>query len=150
MNLEDRLDADLKTAMLAGRSEEVGVLRGLKSVILNAKIAAGTRNQPMPDEEIQHLFGREAKKRQESADLYRQGGNEAKAAAELREKAQIESYLPAQLSENELTALIEVVVGELQATGPAQMGQVIGEVKKRAGAAADGAVIAGLVKKRLS
>jgi uncharacterized protein YqeY len=117
---------------------------------LYAKVAAGSRDQMLDDSVVQGIFAKEAKKRQESADLYRQGGNTDKAEAELAEKAIIERYLPTQLSEAELIPIIDGVIADIGANGPAQMGQVIGAVKKQSGASADGALVARLVKERLS
>lgn len=148
--LKARIDQDLKTALLAGNKVLATTLRGLKSVILYAEVAKGVRGEGLPDEEIVVLLGKEAKKRQESADLYRQGGNETKAAAELEEKTVIEQYLPEQLSDDELTAIVDQAIAASSATGPQAMGQVIGVVKLKAGAAADGGRIASLVKQRLA
>jgi uncharacterized protein YqeY len=95
------------------------------------------------------LLAKEAKKRQESADLYVQAGDQVRADAELAEKAIIEAYLPAQLSEAELVALIDEAIAATGASGPQGMGQVIGAVKAKAGASADGALVARLVKEKL-
>jgi uncharacterized protein YqeY len=151
MSLEDRLSQDLKAAMLAGQQQRVMTLRGLKSSLLYAKVAnKSARDEAMPDEAVIALLARESKKRQESADLYRQGGSQDKADAELQEKAIIDAYLPAQLTDEEIVALIDTAIAAVGATGTAQMGQVIGKVKQQAGATADGAVIARLVKEKLS
>lgn len=151
MSLEARISQDLKAAMLAGQQQRVLTLRGIKSSLLYAKVAnKNNRDDALPDSEVLALLSRESKKRQESADLYIQGGSQEKADAELAEKAIIDDYLPAQLSESEIKELIENAVTSLGATTPAQMGQVIGAVKQQAGAAADGALIARLVKERLS
>src|SRR5690348_5859158 len=115
--LKSRIDQDLKTALLAGDKVLATTLRGLKSVILYAEVAKGMREQGLPDDEIVVLFSKEAKKRQESADLYKHGGNEEKAAAELEEKKVIESYLPAQMSEEELSKIIDQTIKELGASG---------------------------------
>lgn len=147
--LEQRLEQDIKAALLARDSIKATTLRGLKAVLLNAKVAAGTRDQVMDDSDVIALFSKEAKKRQESAELYRQGGNVASADAELVEKALIETYLPAQLSEAELIDVIDTTISELEATDMKAMGQVIAAVKLKTAGAADGAVTARLVKERL-
>lgn len=148
--LEQRLEQDIKTALLAGDSVKATTLRGLKAVLLNVKVAEGTRNQAMSDDQIIGLFSKEAKKRQESADMYVQGGNQAKADAELTEKAIIETYLPAQLDEAAIITIVDETIAELGATGMQAMGQVIGAVKTKTAGTADGGVIARLVKERLS
>ncbi len=149
MSLKTRIDQDLKQAMLAGDKTLVTTLRGLKSVILNEEVAKGLRDSGLPDDEITGLLAKEAKKRQESADLFAQGGNQEKATDELEEKKVIEEYLPEQLSEEEVINLIDESITQTGATSPAQMGQVIGMVKGKVGAAADGGMIARLVKEKL-
>lgn len=135
--------------MLAGDSLRTETLRGLKSVILYAEVAAGKRGDGLTDDEIQALFAKEAKKRQESADLYVKGGAPEKAEKELAEKVIIESYLPTQLSEAEISAIVDEVVAAQDAVGVQALGAIIGAVKQRTGNAADGGVIARLVKEKL-
>lgn len=150
MSLKEKIDQDIKQAMLAGDKTLVTTLRGLKSVILNEEVAKGTRDTGLPDDEVTALLAKEAKKRQESADLYIQGGNQEKASAELEEKKVIETYLPEQLSEADVAKLVDEAIAQTGANSPAQMGQVIGLVKGKVGAAADGALIARLAKEKLS
>lgn len=147
--LEQRLEQDIKSALLAGDSVKATTLRGLKATLLNVKVAEGTRNQEMSDEQIIGLFSKEAKKRQESADLYVQGGNQVKADQELTEKTIIETYLPAQLDEAAIASVVDETIAELGATDMKSMGQVIGAVKAKTAGTADGGVIAKLVKERL-
>ena len=147
--LEDKLNQDLKAAMIAGDKPLVTTLRGLKSALLYAKIAGQSRDRAMSDTEIITVLQKEAKKRQESADLYLQGGSQEKAQVELREKKVIEQYLPAQLSEEEVKRLVEQAIRELGNSMQA-MGPVIALVRQRTGGAADGALIARLVKERLA
>jgi uncharacterized protein YqeY len=147
--LKARIDQDLKTALLAGDKVLAMTLRGLKSVILYAEVAQGSRDQGLSDDEIIALFSKEAKKRQESADLYKKGGNEQSAAAELLEKKVIESYLPSQLSDDELVVIVDKTIADLEISGPSAMGQVISVVKQKTAGQADGARIAQLVKERL-
>jgi len=150
MSLKVKLEEDIKQAMLAGDKTLVTTLRGLKSAILNVEVAQGIRDSGLPDDEVIPLFAKEAKKRQESADLYVQGGNKEKAEAELTEKKVIEGYLPERLSEGDIQKLVDKAIAATGANSPAQMGQVIGMVKQKAGASADGAVIARLAKEKLN
>lgn len=151
MSLRQQLNDDIKTAMLSGDTLKVETLRGLKTVILYADVAAKKRDTGgIDDNEILTLFAKETKKRQESADLYVQGGSQERADKELAEKAIIEMYLPAQLSEAELTGIIDAVIGEQSAEGMQAMGKVIGVVKAKVGTSADGGLVAKLVKERLS
>ena len=148
--LEEKLEQDIKSAMLARDAQRLSTLKQVKSVLLNVKVASGKRASGLSDEEVLPILAKEAKKRQESADLYRQGGSLDRADTELAEKAIIEAYLPAQLSEDEVIRLVEKVIAETGASGPQAMGPVIGQVKKLAGPGADGATIARLVKEKLS
>jgi uncharacterized protein len=148
--LEQQLEQDIKTALLAGDSVKATTLRGLKANLLNVKVAEGKRDSGLTDEEVFTVFAKQAKQRQESADMYKQGGNQTKADAELTEKAIIEAYLPEQLSEEEIAKLIDEVIASSGASGPQAMGQVIGQVKAKTGSTADGSVIARLAKEKLS
>jgi uncharacterized protein len=150
MALEQQIDQDLKSALLSGDKLKVETLRGLKSVLLYAKVATGSRDKTMDDSAVQQLFAKEAKKRQESIDLYTQGGNQVMADKEAAEKVIIEAYLPAQLSEDKINELIEAAITEQGASDMSSMGKVIASVKDKSQGAADGAVIARLVKERLA
>lgn len=150
MSIKSDIDADLKAAMLAGDKTLATTLRGLKSVILYEEVAKGARENGIDDDAIIALFAKEAKKRQESADLYLKGGSNDKADAELQEKAVIQKYLPTQISDDELLSIVDEAITSAGATSIQQMGQVIGIVKAKAGPSADGARIAQLVKEKLS
>ncbi len=147
--IEKQIDQDLKQAMLDRDPELVSALRNLKSTFLYYKIANNIRDQVIPDQQIIALLSKESKKRQESADLFKSGGNEEKANQELKEKQIIEAYLPAMLSEVEL---VELVDSEVQSIGneKSNMGLIIKSVKEKSNGAADGALIAKLVQERLN
>jgi|SRR5579884_3401585 len=147
--LEDKLEQDIKTSLLAGDTTKATTLRGLKATLLNEKVAKGKRESGLSDEEVIASFIKEAKKRQESADLYKQGGNQEKADAELLEKQIIEGYLPARLSEEDTAKLVDEVIKEDNVTDIKSMGQVIAKVKAKAGPTADGGLIARLTRERL-
>lgn len=149
MTIKQQLDIDLKTALLSGDKATATTLRGLKAVILNEEVAKGVRDSGLDDDVVTALLQKEAKKRQESADLYKQGGNIEKHDAELAEKAAIEKYLPAQLTEAEITIFVDEAIQSI-GNDPQKMGQIIGAAKQKAGAAADGAIIARIVKERLA
>ncbi len=150
MAIRQKLNDDIKTAMLSGDALRVETLRGLKTVITYADVAGKTRNTDgIADEQIVGLFAREAKKRQESADLYVRGGSQERADKELAEKLIIEEYLPAQLSEAELTQIVNDVIAEQGAEGLQAMGKVIATIKSKVGNSADGSAIARIVKERL-
>ena len=147
--IKERLEQDLKQALLAGDKFKATVIRGLKSVILYAEVEKGVRDTGLEDEAVVTVFSKEAKKRQESADLYIKGGDQERADKELAEKKIIEEYLPQQLSDEELAAVVQDVVTSLGASGPQAMGQVIGAVKQKTAGQADGGRIADMVKAKL-
>ncbi len=149
MNYKDQIDRDLKTALLAGEKDTAVVLRGLKSAILYVEVAKGSRAEGLPETDILVVLSKEAKKRQESADLFKQGGHEDRAATELAEKTIIERYLPKQLDEAEIRGLIDAIAVENGAVSKETMGTTIAAVKARSGGAVDGALVARLVKARI-
>ena len=116
MTLKERIDADLKSALLARDAFLAEVLRGIKGVILNEEIAKSQRDEGLGDEAIMQLLQKEAKKRAESAELFEKGGNQESAEKELKEKEVIQKYLPEQMSEEELSEIIEKVIAETGAS----------------------------------
>lgn len=149
MNITDKIDQDLKAALLAGEKDKATVLRGVKSAILNEEIAKGVREKGLDEPELIALLKKEAKKRQESADLYQDAGETARANQELSEKEIINQYLPAEMSDDEVQKLVEDAIQEIGEVTPQTMGKIIGLVKQRSGGAADGAKVAALVKERM-
>lgn len=150
MNTKQQIEADIKTAMLAGDKTLVTTLRGLKSAIMYGEVAAGSRDTGLPEAEVTALLRKEAKKRQESADLYLSANDTVRGQAELNEKEIIEKYLPAQMTEEAVQQLVDQEAAKLGDIGPQQMGQLIGVVKQASNGLADGALIARLVKERLA
>jgi uncharacterized protein YqeY len=144
--LKARLDADLKTALLAGDKALVEVLRGLKSAILYEEVAQKVRDTGLNDEGILKVLAKEAKKRADSAEIYKQAGADDRAQAELSEKTIIDTYLPAPLSDEALAAIIDEIIAQQP---QAQFGQIIGAVKQKVGAQADGRRIAAAVKAKM-
>lgn len=147
--LKNTINADLKTAMLARDSVRTQTLQGLKAAILNEEVAKKVRDTGLDDAAIEQIIAREVKKRDEAAQLYDQGGNADSAAKERTEKEILSVYLPEQMGEAELEALIDTVIEQVQPDGMKDMGKVIGAVKAKAGNSADGALIARLVKDKL-
>jgi len=147
--LQERIMQDLKTALLARDAEKVSVLRSIKSAITYAEVAKGVKGSGLSEPEILEVIAREAKKRQESADLFTKGGATDRADKELREKVTIDQYLPAALSDDEVNKLVDQAVDELGELTPQTMGRVIGRAKELSKGAADGGVIARIVKERI-
>ena len=147
MNLLEQLQARVKEAMKAGRKEEVGSLRLLISEI--QKAAKDARHDLDADAELQ-VLKRERKRRVEAAEAFADGGREELAAHETREAVLIDEFLPSQLDEAALVALIGDTIAELGATSPREMGKVMSAVMAKAGAQVDGKLASRLVKERLS
>lgn len=150
MTLKQRIENDLKAALLGGDRFVTETLRTLKAAILNEEVAQGRRDEGLSDEELEKIIAKEVKKRNESAALYDQNMREDAAADERREAEILGRYLPQQLSEAELKTVVDAKVAELQANDPKMMGPVIGAVKKDVGNRADGAMVARLVKQALT
>jgi len=149
MTLKELIDQDLKAALLGGDRTKVDTLRGLKSVILYDEVAKGKKDTGISDTEIITLLQKEVKKRQESADLYLSGGDSARSTQELTEKAIIEAYLPKGLTDVELDKLVDDIINQMDNPDVSQMGKIITAAKEKSGGAADGAMLAKLVKEKL-
>ncbi len=149
MDIKLKIDQDLKTALLAGKRQEVDVLKGLKTALQYAAVDQGNRKD-LSEDEILAVFKRELKKRIESAELYKKAGSEERATKEEAEKEIIARYLPEELSDDELSKVIDEVMEKMGSVTPQQMGQVIGAVKQATKGAADGGRIASMVKERLA
>ena len=145
----DKLEADLKAALLAGDKTKTGTLRVLKSALQYEAVALGVQAKGLDDEQAQKVLAREVKKRTEAAELYQKAGESDRAAAELDEKKIIEAYLPPQVDESAITEAVRVEVAKLDSPTPADMGKVIGAVRGKFGAGADGSVIARIAKQQL-
>jgi hypothetical protein len=150
MALKQRIQDDLKAALLGGNRFAAETLRGLKAAILNEEVAQGKRDDGLDDTVIEQIVAKEIKKRNESALLYEQNDRAESAANERREAEILSVYLPEQLSDDELKAIIKTKIAELDAQNSSMMGQVIGAVKKEVGTKADGAKIALFVKEALN
>lgn len=149
MSLKDKINNDLKAALLSGDRFKGEVLRSIKAVILNEEVAKGAREIGLDDENIEKLLVTEVKKRSESADLYEKAGRDELAKDEHKEAEIISAYLPQQLSEAEIESVVEQAISELGATDPSALGKVIGAVKTKLGNTASGAVIAKIAKNAL-
>lgn len=148
--LEQRIEQDLKQALLSGDKLTASVLRGVKNSIQYAKVAAGKKAEPLGDNEVLTLLSKEAKKRQESIELYQKGGDSKRADMEIKEKTIIEQYLPEPISEEKLKEVAERIIREGDFSRMADMAKVIQAVKNETKSTADGSIIARIVKERLS
>ncbi|MDX1766128.1 MAG: GatB/YqeY domain-containing protein [Candidatus Saccharimonadales bacterium] len=143
----DKINADLKQAMLDRDELAKTTLQGLKSAIKYAEIDAG---HEFDDIEISKLLLKEAKKRKEAIDLYEQGGNQESADKEAKELKIIEGYLPDQPSEEAVAEAVEKAIDDTGASGMKDMGKVMGAVKGQLGDSVDGSLIAKYAREKLS
>ena len=150
MALKEQINNDLKAALLGGDRFVGDTLRNLKAAILNEEVAQGKRDTGLSDEDIEKVIAREVKKRNESITIYEQNGRPELAETERKEAEVLAKYLPEQLSEDEIRAIVVAKVAELGASGTQAMGQVIGALKQQLGNTADGATLAKIVKETLA
>lgn len=144
--LLQRIDDELKAAMKAGESEKLSVLRLLKSALKNKQIELG---HELGDDDVLPVILKEVKQRRESASEFEKGNRSEMAAKERAEAEILSAYLPAQLSDDELVAIINEVIAQTGAQTVQDMGKVMGQVTARTHGQADGARIANLVRSRL-
>lgn len=149
MSLKSTIDADIKKAMLSKNKEELEALRGIKSLILLAETEKGGVSELTADAENKLLM-KAAKQRKESAEIFQQQGRNDLAEKELFQLQIISRYLPKQLSEEELRDELKKIINEVGATGPQDMGKVMGLATKKLAGQADGRQISEWVKKLLS
>ena len=145
MGLKQQIEGDIKKAMLAKQKDELTALRGIKSLILLAETEKGAKESLSQDQEMKILM-KAAKQRKDSAALYQEKGRDELASKELFELEVINRYLPKQLSEEELKEELKALVTQLGASGPQDMGKVMGAATKKLAGKADGKTISMLVK----
>lgn len=149
MSLQLQINEDIKTAMRAKDTLALEALRAVKSVILLALTEDGAKDALTEDEEIK-ILQRLIKQRKDSAAIYLQQNREDLAQPEIDQAAIIEKYLPKQLSEAEVEAVVAEVLKANGLSGMAAMGQVMGIVSKQLAGQADGKTISNAVKKLLA
>ena len=147
--LKERLRADLNAAMRARDQVRMRTLRLALTSITNEEVA-GASARDLTDDEVLRVLAREARKRREAAEAFSAAGRSDQAAAERAEGEVLAGYLPAQLSDDELAALVDAAIAETGASGVAGLGQVMKAVTPRVAGRADGARVAAEVRRRLS
>ncbi len=128
--------------MKAGERDRVAALRMVADALQKDRKQGG-------DDEVA-VLRRERKRRLEAAEAFRDGGSEDRAAAEETEAREIERYMPAELSDEDLRAIVDTAIAEAQASAPEDMGQVMGSVMPKVGGRADGKRVSALVRERLA
>ncbi|MFM8621490.1 MAG: GatB/YqeY domain-containing protein [Candidatus Nanopelagicaceae bacterium] len=147
--LKDKLQSDLNGAIKSRNTVVAETIRMVLSAITNEEVA-GKEKRELSDAEVITVLTREAKKRREAAEAFETGGRADRAAAERAEGEVIAGYLPAQLSESEIKNLIAETIAAIGASGPADMGKVMGGLKAKVAGKADGALVSSLVKEALN
>ncbi len=147
MSLKDTLTEAVKTAMKAREMDTVKVLRNVQAALKKIEIDSQIE---LDDKAVLEQLQKQIKQRQESLTIYQANGREDLAQKEQFEITIIEQFLPAQLSDDELTAIIAATISETGAAGMKDMGKVMNAVKEKTVGQADPAVISGLIKKALA
>ena len=148
MSLSANIMDDIKTAMRAKDTVALEALRAIKSEILLAQTASGSKEEISADDEVK-LLQRLVKTRKESARIYTEQNRPDLAEPEMAQVAVIEKFLPAQLTEEEIEVIIAGIIAETGANGIASMGKVMGLASAKLGGTAEGKTISTIVKKLL-
>lgn len=148
MALEEKITADLKAAMLAKDEAALRGLRAIKQAILLAKTSGGGGAITEADEV--RMLQKLVKQRKESVDIYIQQGREDLAGTEREEIAVIERYLPQLMGEGEVRAALQAIINQVGASGPGDLGKVMGVATKQLAGKADNKLVSQLVKELLA
>ena len=149
MSIKETLKSDLTEAIRSSNKVVSGTIRMVLTAITNEEVS-GKEARVLTDDEIITVLSREAKKRREAAEEFAKAGRTDKAAEEKAEGEVIAQYLPAQLSEDDIKQLIAAAVASTGASGPADMGKVMGAIKPQIAGKADGSIVSSLVKAALA
>jgi hypothetical protein len=149
MNLFDRVSEDIKKAMLARDTQALEALRGIKKEFLEAKTAKGS-DGTLPDEKAVAILAKMIKQRKESAEIYSSQSRPELAAEEMAQAEVIARYMPATLSDEELTEKLREIIARVGATSAKEMGKVMGVASKELAGRAEGKTISAKVKELLN
>ncbi|MCU0447681.1 MAG: GatB/YqeY domain-containing protein [Microscillaceae bacterium] len=149
MSLKTKIDEDIKKAMLAQEKDKLRALRAIKSLILLEETKEGRTGELTNADEI-GLLSKAAKQRRDSIEIFQQQNRQDLAQKEIDELTVIETYLPKQLSEDELKAKLQAIITRLGAATPQDMGKVMGVATKELAGQADGKVVSQMVKTLLT
>ena len=149
MSIKAQLKLDLTEAIRSRNEIVSGTIRMVLTAITNEEVA-GKEARQLSDEEVITVLSREAKKRREAAEAFADAGRADKVTLEKAEGEVIAKYLPAQLTEADIAAMIAEAIAATGAAGPADMGKVMGAIKAKIAGKADGSVVSSLVKAALN
>ncbi len=150
MSLKDRVSDEIKTAMKAKDKLRLETVRGIKKVIIEkeSEIRAKGR-EALNEEEEMAILMQLAKQRRDSITQYTDAGRDELAAKEAKELVILEEYLPAQLSDADIEAAVDEAIAKVGASGPSDMGKVMGPVMQKLKGQADGGKVQAIVKAKL-
>ncbi len=146
MTLEEKINADIKTAMLAKDQQKLEGIRAIKAGILLLK----SSGKPVTEDDMIKAMQKMVKQRKESAEIYQQQNRKDLLDVELAQIAVIEAYLPQQMSEADIRTALAQIITQVGAASPADMGKVMGVATKQLAGKADGKLVSTLVKELLS
>ncbi|MFY0605737.1 MAG: GatB/YqeY domain-containing protein [Cyclobacteriaceae bacterium] len=149
MSLKTKIEGEIKQAMLNKDKERLTPLRAIKALILLAESEKGAGDGISDDAEMK-LLTKAAKQRRDSLEIYKEQGREDLAEKESKELKVIEEFLPKQMTQEELEEALKTLIEEVGATGPQDMGKVMGAATKKFAGKADGKTISMLTKQLLS
>lgn len=149
MSIKEKLRADLTEAIRSRDEITSGTIRMVLTALTNEEVS-GKEARTLSDDEVISVLSREAKKRREAAEAFETGGRSDRAALEKAEGEVIARYLPAQLSLDEIKKMIADAVVSTGASGPGDMGKVMGAIKPLVAGKADGSIVSSLVKEALN
>jgi len=147
--MQEQIERDIKSALLSGDKIRVETLKTIKNALQYEAVAKSVKPGELSEDQVQVVLAREAKKRQEAADLYKTAHETEREQKELAEKTVISAYLPEQMKEEDLKKVVEAEIAKVDNPGLPQMGQIIGAVRAQTKGQADGALIAKFVKEAL-
>ena len=150
MSLQSQIDSDIKDAMRAKEAAKLGVLRMLKSALMNAAIEKGGAGTVLDDPEASAVIRKEVKKRQDSIESFEKAGRTELADKEKAEIAVLSTYLPQALGADELAALVREAIAEAGATSKKEMGAVMKIASAKAAGRVDGRTLSAAVQQSLA
>jgi len=148
--LKDKIQEDLKQAMLAKEVEKLSTIRMLKSALQYFEIQKGGAGYEATDEDVMDVIGREIKKRRESIEIYEKGGRQELADKEKLELEILQTYLPEQMTEEEVQVLVNEAITQTGAKTMQDMGKVMGALMPKTKGKADGQLVSSVVREKLS
>lgn len=148
--LKDKLQDDMKAAMIAHDETKLSTIRMLKSAIQYYEIQKGGAGYEATNEDVIDVIGKEIKKRKESIELYKQGNRPEAAQKEADELQVLESYLPEQMSEDEVRLLVKDAIDQTGASSPQDMGKVMSILMPKVKGKADSTMVSNVVRESLS